>query len=268
MVSLTLLAVCTLASLVGSLLPLVARRVGVDPAVMSAPFITTLVDASGLVVYFLIARACSACDGSRALPVGRLGPALPRLPRHRVGCPDPRSASAVRAAVPRGRPGGPVLDHDPAQARGVSGRVRRLRRRDASPPTPMRTATGCWPMSASFGTGPRSRPSSETRGPGSRSRIPVQLLWSFVGGAPVQNRWQAMDQVPAATDASRAMSKALRGLGFTLRRADHLLRADAVRRSRERPPGLLLPPPAGEGAVNGRGWHAACWSTRHIRAGA
>lgn len=56
-VSLTLLAVCTLATLVGSLLPLLARRVGFDPAVMSAPFISTLVDASGLVVYFLIAKA-------------------------------------------------------------------------------------------------------------------------------------------------------------------------------------------------------------------
>lgn len=56
-VSVTLLAVCTLAAFVGSALPLVARRVGVDPAVMSAPFITTLVDASGLIVYFLVARA-------------------------------------------------------------------------------------------------------------------------------------------------------------------------------------------------------------------
>ena len=56
-VSLTLLAVCTLAAFVGSLLPLVARRVGVDPAVVSAPFITTLVDATGLVLYFLIARS-------------------------------------------------------------------------------------------------------------------------------------------------------------------------------------------------------------------
>ncbi|MGH2358856.1 MAG: magnesium transporter [Candidatus Limnocylindria bacterium] len=56
-VALTLLAICTLAAFVGSLLPLVARRAGVDPAVMSAPFISTLVDASGLVVYFLIARA-------------------------------------------------------------------------------------------------------------------------------------------------------------------------------------------------------------------
>jgi magnesium transporter len=56
-VSLTLVVVCTLAAFVGALLPLVARRVGLDPAVMSAPFITTLVDATGLVVYFLIARA-------------------------------------------------------------------------------------------------------------------------------------------------------------------------------------------------------------------
>jgi magnesium transporter len=55
-VSLTLLLVCTLATLVGSLLPLLARRLGFDPAVMSAPFISTLIDASGLIVYFLIAK--------------------------------------------------------------------------------------------------------------------------------------------------------------------------------------------------------------------
>jgi magnesium transporter len=54
-VSITLLVVCTLATTIGALLPLLARRVGVDPAVMSAPFITTLVDATGLVVYFVIA---------------------------------------------------------------------------------------------------------------------------------------------------------------------------------------------------------------------
>jgi magnesium transporter len=56
-VSLTLISICTLATLVGSMLPLLAQRLGADPAVMSAPFITTLVDASGLVIYFLIARA-------------------------------------------------------------------------------------------------------------------------------------------------------------------------------------------------------------------
>ena len=55
-VSLTLLTVCTLATLVGSLLPLLARRIGFDPAVMSAPLISTLIDATGLVVYFVIAK--------------------------------------------------------------------------------------------------------------------------------------------------------------------------------------------------------------------
>lgn len=44
------------ASTVGSVLPLAARRFGIDPAVMSAPFISTLVDATGLVFFFEIAR--------------------------------------------------------------------------------------------------------------------------------------------------------------------------------------------------------------------
>jgi magnesium transporter len=56
-ISLSLLAICTLATLVGSLMPLVADRLGIDPAVVSAPFVTTIVDTTGLIVYFLIARA-------------------------------------------------------------------------------------------------------------------------------------------------------------------------------------------------------------------
>lgn len=56
-VSITLLAICTWATFAGSMLPMVADRVGIDPAVVSAPFITTLVDATGLIIYFLIARA-------------------------------------------------------------------------------------------------------------------------------------------------------------------------------------------------------------------
>jgi magnesium transporter len=49
--------ICAAASFVGGSLPLVGRRLGLDPAVVSAPFITTLVDAGGLVLYFLVARA-------------------------------------------------------------------------------------------------------------------------------------------------------------------------------------------------------------------
>ncbi|HRD31270.1 MAG TPA: magnesium transporter, partial [Fimbriimonadaceae bacterium] len=41
---------------VGSLLPLAAKRLGIDPAVMSAPFISTFVDATGLIIYFEIAQ--------------------------------------------------------------------------------------------------------------------------------------------------------------------------------------------------------------------
>jgi magnesium transporter len=56
-IGLTLLSICTMAATVGGAMPLVARTVRVDPAVFSNPFITTFVDATGLVVYFLIARA-------------------------------------------------------------------------------------------------------------------------------------------------------------------------------------------------------------------
>jgi magnesium transporter len=55
-VGLTLVTICTWATLAGSALPLLAKRLGVDPAVVSAPFITTLVDASGLIIYFTFAR--------------------------------------------------------------------------------------------------------------------------------------------------------------------------------------------------------------------
>ncbi|WP_235590671.1 magnesium transporter [Leucobacter sp. G161] len=55
-IGLTLLAVCTLAAAVGGCMPLLARAVKVDPAVFSNPFISTFVDASGLIIYFLIAR--------------------------------------------------------------------------------------------------------------------------------------------------------------------------------------------------------------------
>ncbi|MBE6545849.1 MAG: magnesium transporter [Ruminococcaceae bacterium] len=56
-VSLTLLATIVIAKLVGCSLPILAKRVGFDPAVMASPFITTIVDAVALWIYFLIAGA-------------------------------------------------------------------------------------------------------------------------------------------------------------------------------------------------------------------
>jgi magnesium transporter len=55
-VAATILAICTWSTTVGSLIPLAAERLGIDPAVLSAPLITTLVDATGLIIYFRIAK--------------------------------------------------------------------------------------------------------------------------------------------------------------------------------------------------------------------
>jgi len=56
-IGLTLVSVCTMAATVGGVMPLLAKAVRADPAVFSNPFITTFVDATGLVIYFLIAKA-------------------------------------------------------------------------------------------------------------------------------------------------------------------------------------------------------------------
>lgn len=55
--ALTVVCVCVLATTVGSGVPLLARAVRIDPAIVSAPFISTFVDTTGLVLYFTIAKA-------------------------------------------------------------------------------------------------------------------------------------------------------------------------------------------------------------------
>ena len=54
-VCLTLLITVICAKIVGSSLPMIAKRIGFDPAVMASPFITTIVDALSLIIYFNIA---------------------------------------------------------------------------------------------------------------------------------------------------------------------------------------------------------------------
>jgi magnesium transporter len=51
-VGFSLLGVVLFGTIAGSLLPFLLRRLGVDPASASAPFVATLVDVSGLVIYF------------------------------------------------------------------------------------------------------------------------------------------------------------------------------------------------------------------------
>jgi magnesium transporter len=53
-VGLTLISIVLWGTLVGSMLPLILRRLGFDPATSSAPFVATLVDVTGLVIYFSI----------------------------------------------------------------------------------------------------------------------------------------------------------------------------------------------------------------------
>lgn len=54
-VCLTLVASVAIAKMIGCSLPVLAKRVGFDPAVMASPFITTIVDALSLMIYFAIA---------------------------------------------------------------------------------------------------------------------------------------------------------------------------------------------------------------------
>jgi magnesium transporter len=51
----SLIGVVTFGSVVGSMLPFLLRRIGFDPATASAPFVATLVDVTGLIIYFTVA---------------------------------------------------------------------------------------------------------------------------------------------------------------------------------------------------------------------
>ena len=55
-VGVALVIICAWAATVGGTMPLLAKRLRIDPAVVSAPMVTTLVDATGLIIYFLTAR--------------------------------------------------------------------------------------------------------------------------------------------------------------------------------------------------------------------
>ncbi len=54
-ISITLVLVVLIAKLVGSILPILAKKLGFDPAVMASPLVTTILDAFSLLIYFGIA---------------------------------------------------------------------------------------------------------------------------------------------------------------------------------------------------------------------
>lgn len=55
-VAVTIISICVWATAVGAIIPIAAHHFGVDPAVLSAPMISTLVDATGLLIYLTIAK--------------------------------------------------------------------------------------------------------------------------------------------------------------------------------------------------------------------
>jgi len=53
-VGLSVVGVVTFGTLCGSMLPFLLRRLGLDPATASAPFVATLVDVTGVIIYFTV----------------------------------------------------------------------------------------------------------------------------------------------------------------------------------------------------------------------
>jgi len=56
-VGVSILVICAWANTVGAMIPMLATMFKIDPTVMSAPLIATLVDATGLIIYFTIAKS-------------------------------------------------------------------------------------------------------------------------------------------------------------------------------------------------------------------
>ena len=55
-IALAVMGICLWGTIVGSMLPLVFKRLGVDPGIASSPFVATFVDVTGIMIYFTIAK--------------------------------------------------------------------------------------------------------------------------------------------------------------------------------------------------------------------
>lgn len=72
-VCLTLVFTVLCAKVVGCTLPMAAEKLGIDPAVMASPFITTIVDALSLLIYFFFATWICPCKCAPCRPSDRRG---------------------------------------------------------------------------------------------------------------------------------------------------------------------------------------------------
>jgi magnesium transporter len=55
-ISQAVMGICLWGTLIGSMLPIVFKRLGVDPGIASSPFVATFVDVTGIMIYFTIAK--------------------------------------------------------------------------------------------------------------------------------------------------------------------------------------------------------------------
>ena len=55
-IALAVACICLWGTLIGSMLPLLFKRLGVDPGIASSPFVATFVDVTGIIIYFTIAK--------------------------------------------------------------------------------------------------------------------------------------------------------------------------------------------------------------------
>lgn len=56
-VAASVIAVCAWSNVIAAVIPMLARRIKIDPALISAPLISTTVDATGLLIYMLVAKS-------------------------------------------------------------------------------------------------------------------------------------------------------------------------------------------------------------------
>ena len=68
-VGLALVGIVLWGTLVGSMLPFALRRFGFDPATSSAPFVATLVDVTGLIIYFSVGMSCPGLNFDASVSV-------------------------------------------------------------------------------------------------------------------------------------------------------------------------------------------------------
>ena len=55
-IALAVASICIWGTLIGSMLPLAFKRMGIDPGIASSPFVATFVDVTGIIIYFTIAK--------------------------------------------------------------------------------------------------------------------------------------------------------------------------------------------------------------------